>query len=155
MSHQRDSWIRVRYTATGALAALAAAGAVAGSVALAAGSQANGSKDETTTMGVVTKTPAAPLPTNTQGSEPNSGQLFLNAVALLVSNGTITAAEGRTLDAEIQTGGVDSEALAASGFTQQQLQVVQQTLGGVKESIANAVHNSRTGAGTRAKTATP
>lgn len=142
LNEQHGKWTRVRYTVTGALAALAAVGAIAGSVALA-GSPAKVAHAATTTAGAVTKTPTAGLPTTTQGSEasPNSNQPFLSAVAQLVSHGTITAAEGQTLASDVQAGGVDTDALAVSGFTQQQLQAVQQALGSAKESIANGARN--------------
>jgi hypothetical protein len=104
---------RLRYTATGALAALAAVGAIAGTTALAA-------------------SPTSPVQSTTQGPQSVGAQPFLSAIQPLVDNGTITAAEGQTVDQEIQAGTVDESTLASSGFTPTQLQAVQQALSNVK-----------------------
>ncbi|HTT27846.1 MAG TPA: hypothetical protein VMG37_05515 [Solirubrobacteraceae bacterium] len=130
MSDQTSRSVRLRYTATGALAALAAAGAIAGTVALADPSPA-------------AKAPCQPAATSGPGktgaSKPSaSPQPFLNAVQQLVGNGTITAAEGQTLDREIVSGRVDTDTLASAGFTPAQLDAVQQALGNVKQGIAAA-----------------
>jgi hypothetical protein len=116
-------YVRLRYTATGALAALAAAGAIAGTVALADNPP--------------TKTPASPAPSKTGAPPPpGNSQPFLDDVERLVDNGTLTAAQGQVLDGEIEAGQVHTEMLAAAGFTQAQLQAVQQALSATKQSMA-------------------
>jgi hypothetical protein len=127
--NDRDGrYARLRYTATGALATLAVVGAIAGTVALAA-------SPGTKTL----KNPSAPVPSKTHVSQPGSSQPFLTAVQGLVSNGTITAAEGQVLDRGIQAGGIDTQTLASSGFTQAQLQAVERTLRSTKEALAPSV----------------
>jgi hypothetical protein len=122
---------RLRYAATGALAAFAAAGAIAATGAFAAKPS--------------TKAPAAPHKTHAQASSAPGAthgspqQLFLNAVQRLVSAGTITAAQGRTVDHEILAGTFDTDTLASSGFTETQLQAVQQALANTKRALAQTV----------------
>jgi hypothetical protein len=130
VSDQTSRSVRLRYTAAGALAALAAAGAIAGTVALADSPPA-------------AKTACQPAATSGPGkagaSKPSpSPQPFLNAVQQLVGNGTITAAEGQALDREIVSGQVDTQTLTSEGFTAAQLDAVQQALGNVKQGIAAA-----------------
>ena len=116
MNDQGNRLARLRYTAIGALAALAVAGAIAGTAALAAG------------------TTKAPAPGNAQGTN----NPFVIAVQRLVSGGTITPAQAQALDREILTGNIDTQSLAASGFTQSQLQTVQQTLANTKRALVTA-----------------
>jgi hypothetical protein len=66
---------------------------------------------------------------------PVNHQPFLNAIEQLVDNGTITAAEGHVVDGEIVAGRVDTDTLAASGFTPTQLQAVQQALSTAKQAL--------------------
>lgn len=160
MNDQNSRYVRLRYTATGAVAALAAAGAIAGTVALAAntghklrgraaavaGTATNGGETKTPGVGVTSpgqiKTPGtgAPAPGQTKTGTPpppGSSQPFLDAVQQLVDNGTISAAQGQVLDGEIQSGSIDTSTLAADGFSPSQLQAVQQTLATTKESLAS------------------
>ena len=132
MNDQPARYARLRHTATGALAALAAVGAIAGATALAANQHARPRHrgkvaDGTPTTSTPTKTPASPGPSKTEGSQPAaSPQPFLNAVQQLVDNGTITAAQGQAVDAQIQRGYFDSSTL--TGFSQSQIQAVEQAL---------------------------
>jgi hypothetical protein len=81
--------------------------------------------------------------------------LFLDAIQQLVDNGTITAAEGQTVDREIQQGRVDTQTL--SGSTQAQLAAVRQALRNTKrreraldgggEGVINDAGDVRAGAG--------
>ena len=135
---------RLRYTATGALAALVAAGAIAGTVALADSPPANAPTPAAAATGP-TKTapgstaPGCAMPGKTPGSQPSaSPQPFLNAIERLVDNGTITAAEGQAVDREIMSGRVDTDTLASAGFTPAQLQAVQQALASTKGALAAA-----------------
>ena len=118
MNDQEGRYVRLRYTATGALAALAAAGAIAGTVALAAA-------------------PSAKTPSHAAAASP---QPFLNDIHRLVENGTITATEAQAVDREILAGRIDTDSLTSSGFTQAQLVAVQQALGNTKRGLAAAVH---------------
>ena len=140
---------RLRYTAIGALAALAAVGAIAGTAALAAkpsagtGNQAIVAKGAATktppgTNNGATKTPAPPVPGTAHAPQPGSNRPFLTAVQRLVNDGAITPTEGQTVDREIQAGAIDPQTL--SGFTQPQLQAVEQMLENTKRALAQSVH---------------
>jgi hypothetical protein len=142
MKDQQPRYSRLRYTATGALAALAAVGAIAGTVALAANPRTKphpnaGAISAPTTKTPTTKTPTGPAPVKTQTSQPPVNQQpFLTAIQQLVDDGTISATEGQTVEREIQAGRVDTDTLASSGFNQAQLQAVQQALGSAKQALA-------------------
>ena len=140
MSDQHSRSVRLRYTATGALAALVVAGAIAGGVALAAKPPAKPNARAAVASCDATKTPASPAPDKTGAPPPPADpQLFLNAIQRLVDSGTITAAEAQVVDREIQAGRVDTDTLTSSGFTQGQLESVQQALGSTKRALASAV----------------
>jgi len=129
---RNDTHARIRHTATGAVAALVAAGAIAGAVALAAGPNAK-------TQGQAT------VPDKTQAPRPAvDHQPFLNAVQQLVSDGTITAAEGQAVDREVVAGRVDTATLR--GFTPAQLQAVQEALGNAKMAVAASMGRPASGA---------
>jgi hypothetical protein len=117
VNDQNSGYVRLRYTATGALAALVAVGAIAAAIALAASPHAR----------------PAPQPNASQ-------QPFLSDIQRLVDNDTITASEGQVVDREIVAGKVDTDSLTASGFTQTQLQAVQQALTSTKRAIAQNAH---------------
>jgi hypothetical protein len=139
VSEQNSRSARLRYTATGAVAALAVVAAIAGANALAAKPAAKKSHVAAASCAVATKTPASPVPDKSHAPQPGANpQLFLNAIQRLVDNGTITAAQGQTVDREIQQGRVDTQTL--SGFTQAQLAAVQQALGNTKRALAASVH---------------
>jgi hypothetical protein len=136
-------YVRVRQSAIAALAALAAVGALAGAGALASQphryhAAAHGSKAQSASDQVHGKSqPSQPGTVKTRGSQPAPNQQpFLDAVTQLVDNGAITAAQGQVVDDQIQTGRVDTDALVAAGFTQNQADAVQQALGSVKQSMA-------------------
>ena len=137
MNDQNGRYVRLRYTATGALAALIAAGAIAGTVALAAGPSAKTRGHAAVAAGSTTKTRPSGLSIKSQVPPPPvDHQPFLDAIQQLVVNGTITAAEAQVVDREIVDGRVDTDTLAASGFTSAQLDAVQQALGGAKQAVA-------------------
>jgi hypothetical protein len=136
---------RIRHTATGALAALAVVGAIAGTAALAAKPGAKTHRRAAVVNASTTKTapdPYAPTPAGPgktgAAPPPANPQPFLNAIQRIVENGTITAAEGQTVDRQIQTGRVDTDTLASSGFTPTQLQAVQQALSNTKRALGHA-----------------
>jgi hypothetical protein len=135
VSDHDGRYTRLRYTATGALAALAAVGALAGAGALAAKPRAKTHRHAAVANGRA-KTPAPPAPGKTHTPQPGSNQPFLTAVQRLVNAGTISTTEGQTLDREILAGRVDTDTLASSGFTQPQLQAVQQALENTKRALA-------------------
>jgi hypothetical protein len=142
MSDQSSRSARLRYTATGALAALAAVGAIAGTAALAArpSAKAHGHAALASRAVVKSPSPTSPGPGKTGAPPPAvNHQPFLDAIQRLVDNGTITAAQSQVVDDEIQSGRVDTQTLAASGFTQAQLDAVQQALSGVKQTLAASV----------------
>ena len=88
--------------------------------------------------GPTTKTPTSSVPDKTQTPQQAvNHQPFLNVIQQLVDNGTITAAEGQAVDREIQAGRVDTDTL--TGFTQSQLQAVEQALGNAKRALAPGV----------------
>ena len=135
MNDQHGRYTRLRYTATGALAALFAAGAIAGASVLAATPRIKSSGHSTVQSSSPTKMPVAPVPAKTHASQPGSSQPFLTSVQRLVADGTISAAEGQAVDREILAGTVDTQTLASSGLTQTQLQAVQAALANTKRAL--------------------
>jgi len=86
-----------------------------------------------------TKRPMSPASDKTQTPPARVDQQpFLGAIQQLVDDGTISATQGHAVDSEIQTGRIDTHTLASSGFTQAQLQAVQQALGNTKRALAPA-----------------
>jgi hypothetical protein len=140
VNEQHGRFARIRYTATGAVAALAVAGAIAGTAALAARPHAKSRGHAAVANGPAAKTPAIGVPDKTKAPPPPvDHQPFLDAIQQLVDNGAITAAEAQVVDREIVAGRVDTGTLASSGFTAAQLQAVQQALGNAKQALAPAV----------------
>ena len=138
MNEQNGRSVRLRYAATGALAAFAVVGVIAGTSALAAKPPAKPHDAAAVANCVATKTPTSGVPDKTgTPSPPPSPQPFLNAVQRLVDNGTITAAEGQAVDREIVAGRIDPETL--HGFTQPQLQAVNHALMNAKRALASSV----------------
>jgi hypothetical protein len=134
---------RLRYTATGALAALVVVGAIAGTAALAAKPPAHASRHAVVANCNATKAPGSAVPDKTGAPEPRANpQPFLNDIQALVANGTITASEGQTVDREIVAGRIDTDSLLSAGFTQTQLQAVEQALGNTKRGLAAAAHST-------------
>jgi hypothetical protein len=156
VNDQSNRSTRLRYTATGALAALAVVGAIAGTAALAAKPATRPSRHALAAKPAThpsrhalvancdaTKTPAPAVKDKTGAPEPSaSAQPFLDDIQRLVASGTITAAEGQTVDREIQAGRVDTDSLTAAGFTQTQLQAVQRALSSTKAGLAAAAHGT-------------
>jgi hypothetical protein len=141
VNDQSSRSVRLRYTATGALAALALVGAVAGTAALAAKPHAKAPRRAAVAADCsTTKTPSQ-APNKGVAPQPSpSPQVFLNDIQQLVGNGTITAAEAQVVDREIVAGRVDTDSLTASGFTHAQLDAVQQALANTKRGLAAAAH---------------
>jgi hypothetical protein len=134
---------RLRYTATGALAAIVVVGAIAGTAALAAKPPVHAPRHVVMANCDATKTPGSKVPDKTGTPEPPANpQAFLNDIRSLVDNGTITASEGQTVDREIEAGRIDTDSLVSAGFTQAQLQAVQQALGSTKRGLAAAAHGT-------------
>jgi hypothetical protein len=127
---------RLRYTATGALAALAVAGAIAGTVALA-DSPPTAKTPGAPVLNKAQVLKKAPVLNKAQAPRPSaSPEPFVGAIHRLVDDGTITATEGQAVDREILTGRVDPDTLASAGFTAAQLQAVQQALATTKLALA-------------------
>ena len=138
MNDQSGRYTRLRYTAVGALATLAVVGAIAGAAALGAESVAKVPARAARASGRV-KTPTYPAPDKSQTPRPAvNPQPFLDAIQRLVDDGTISATQGQAVDSAIQTGGIDTQTLASSGFTQAQVEAVQQALGRAKRALAPA-----------------
>jgi hypothetical protein len=141
MNDRNGRYARIRYTATGAVAALVIVGVIAGTAALAAKTPTKPHHPVAVPSRVRTKTPALGVPDKTGTPPPPANpQPFLNAVQQLVDNGTITAADGQALDRQIAAGRIDTDTLA--GFTPAQLQAVQQALGTAKRALAASVNRT-------------
>jgi hypothetical protein len=143
VNDQSNRSTRLRYTATGALAALAVVGAIAGTAALAAKPSAHSPRQALVASCNATKAPAPTVKDKTGTPEPPANpQPFLDDVQRLVDNGAITAAEGQVVDREIDAGRIDTDSLTAAGFTPGQLQAVQQALSSTKRGLASAAHGT-------------
>jgi hypothetical protein len=143
MNDQNGRHARIRYTATGALAALAAIGAIAGASALGAKPHKRSHAHATAANNSTTKTPTSPVPGKSHTPQPGASQQpFFNAVEQLVNNGTISATQGQAVDSQVQQGYIDPSTL--TGFTQAQLQAVDQALGNAKRALAPTVGTNRT-----------
>jgi hypothetical protein len=143
VNDQTSRSARLRYTATGALAALAVVGAIAGTAALAAKPAAKASHHAALMASCGTaKTPSAASNKRDAPQPSPNPQPFLNDIQQLVDSGTITPTEAQVVDREIVSGRIDTDSLTASGFTQTQLQAVQQALGNTKRGLASAAHGS-------------
>jgi len=141
VNDQHGRSARLRYTATGALAALAVVGAIAGTAALAAKPSAKTAHHaaRVADRGAAKAPPSAADKSGAPEPKANP-QPFVNDIQQLVSNGTISAMQGQVVDREIRAGRVDTDSLTASGFTPSQLQAVQQALGNTKRGLAAAAH---------------
>jgi hypothetical protein len=76
------------------------------------------------------------------GEPPNGvSPRFLDAIAQLQQAGTISAAQARALDADIQSGSIDPEKLIADGVvTAAQMQTINERLIAIKMSLATQAH---------------
>ncbi|MBV9000465.1 MAG: hypothetical protein JO304_15495 [Solirubrobacterales bacterium] len=128
-----SSTSRWRAPVTGAVAGLVVAAAVVGPSALASGKRAHATDASCTTAAAGAKAP---------GGDPGPGPSpFLDAVAQLKQAGTITDAQARVIDADIQAGSIDPQQLVASGtLTSAQMQAVNDRLVAVKRSLAAAMN---------------
>ena len=143
MNDQSNRSARLRYTATGALAALIVVGAIAGTAALAAKPAAHAPRHALVANCDATKTAAPGVKDKTGAPEPSaSPQPFLDDIQRLVDNSAITAAEAQVVDREIVAGRVDTDSLTAAGFTQAQLGAVEQALDSTKRGLAAAAHGT-------------
>ncbi len=77
-------------------------------------------------------------PTNGNPQAPPSPQPFLAAITQLVANRTITPAQGHVVDSAIQNGAPDPDSLASRGFTESQIQAIEDAVASTKRSLANA-----------------
>jgi hypothetical protein len=142
MNDQNGRHARLRNTATAALAALAALGAIAGATALGAKPDKRSHAHATAANKSTTKTPTSPAPGKSHAPQPGATQQpFFNAVEQLVNNGTISATQGQAVDSQIRQGYIDPSTL--TGFTQAQLQAVEQALGNAKRALAPTVGTNR------------
>lgn len=140
MNAQNARYARLRYTATGAVAALAAAGAIATSGVLAATPANKTRSHAAVASGPAIKAPGSKAPDKTRSRQPAVNQWpFFSAIQQLVDDGTISTTQAQSVDSEIRAGGIDSDLLASGGFTPTQLQAVQQALANAKRGLATAV----------------
>lgn len=134
-AQDRSSGSRWRAPVTGAVAGLAVAAAIVGPSALAS----NGGS-----AGPCRQARASVAHSAAAGSVPSQ---FFAAVAQLVQQGTITQAQARTLDADIQSGSIDSQQLVDQHvLTASQMEAVNQRLMRVKESLASQMQSSSSSA---------
>jgi hypothetical protein len=112
---------------------------IAGTAALAAQPRAKTHGPAAVANGSTTKAPTAPIPGKAETPQPGSGRPFVTAVQRLVTDGTISTAEGQALDRQIRAGMLETQTLASSGFTPTQLQAVEQALANTKRALATAV----------------
>jgi hypothetical protein len=122
-SQSGSSRRRWRAPVIGAVAGLAVAAAIVGQAALA--DTGSGS--------------APPAKTRPAGAPAPDGvpHQFIDAVAQLVQAGTIDAAQGRAVDAQIETGRMDPEQMVSRGvLTAAQMATVNDRLVAVKKSLA-------------------
>lgn len=140
---------RWRAPVTGAVAGLVVAAAIVGPSALAssgnspsrqasrghaASALAGAKRAHATDASCTTSAAGAKAPDPGPGAGP-----FLDAVAQLKQAGTITDAQARVIDADIQAGSIDPQQLVASGtLTSAQMQAVNDRLVAVKRSLAAA-----------------
>lgn len=118
----RQRW---RAPVVGAVAGLAVAAAIVGPAALADSGSGAGSGGR----------PKSGVPA------PGTPHQFLDAVAQLVQAGTINAAQGRALDAQIETGSMDPQKMVSRGVVSAaQMAVVNDRLVAVKRGLAAQVH---------------
>lgn len=136
MNDPHGRYARLRNTATGAVAALAAVGVIAGTAALAAQPPAKTHGHAAVANGSTTKAPTPPIPGKAHTPQPGSDRPFVTAVQRLVNDGTISTTEGQALDRQIRAGMLETQTLASSGFTPTQLQAVEQALANTKRALA-------------------
>jgi len=148
MSSTANRW---RAPVTGAVAGLVVAAAIVGPSALASGGPAAPAPAATNAARAsAAPCSAAQAKARASGSKaaaagPGPGP-FLAAVASLVQAGTIDASQAHVLDADIQAGSIDPDQLVASGtLTSAQMQAVSDRLAAVKQGLASASQDSRTG----------
>jgi hypothetical protein len=126
-AHEGSSRRRWRAPVIGAVAGLAVAAAIVGPAALA--DNGGGSRPP-----AKTKPAGSPAP----GGVPHQ---FIDAVAQLVQAGTIDAAQGRAVDAQIETGRMDPEQMVSRGvLTAAQMATVNDRLIAVKKGLASQAH---------------
>ncbi len=77
-------------------------------------------------------------PTDGNPQAPPSPQPFYAAITQLVANRTITPDQGHVADRAIQDDTFDPDSLASTGFTESQIQAIEDTLASTKRSLANA-----------------
>jgi hypothetical protein len=143
VNDQNNRSARLRYAAAGALATLVAVGAIAGTAALAAKPSAHSQTHALAASCNATKTSAPYMKDKTGTPEPPANpQPFLDDIQRLVNRGAITATEAQLVEGEIAAGRVDTDSLAAAGFTPAQLQAVQQALSSTKRGLASAAHGA-------------
>lgn len=134
---------RWRAPVTGAIAGLVVAAGVVGQAALAD----NGGNAGTPAQAKAAKARAAGAPDVAKPvGQPAPGGVphqFQDAVAQLVQAGTISAAQGRAVDAQIETGRMDPQQMVSRGvLTASQMAAVNDRLIAVKKSLATQAHAS-------------
>jgi hypothetical protein len=137
---------RLRYSATGALAALAAVGAIM--VSGAFGASRHGHHHATAANAPRSKTPTSPSPAKRHVSQPGSDQPFLNAIQQLVADGTITSSDAQMIDRQIRAGRIDTDTL--TGLSQSQVQAVEGALDNAKRALAPSLPGQHRGTKTAA-----
>lgn len=125
----RSARQRWRAPVIGAMAGLAVAAAIVGPAAFADSGSGGGGATSTGATAHAVKHHGTPPP----NSAPHQ---FTDAVAQLVQAGTITAAQGRAVDAQIETGSMDPDQMVARGvLSASQMAAVNDRLVAVKKSL--------------------
>ncbi len=131
---------RWRAPAIGAVTGLVAAAAIVVPSAIAAGGQNAGQ----CVAGKSARAAASSSAGAGKASAPAPGGVphqFLDVIAQLEQAGTISAAQARTLDADIESGSIDPQTLVADGVvTASQMKAVNDRLIAVKMSLAAQAH---------------
>jgi len=138
---------RWRAPVIGAVAGLAVAGAIVGPAALA-DNGGGGAAARAKAAGAPPAT-GAPYGVKQRGTPAPGGvpHQFTDAIAQLVQAGTITAAQGRALDAQIESGSMDPQQMVARGVVSaSQMAAVNDRLISIKKSLASQAQSGAAGA---------
>jgi hypothetical protein len=143
----RSSRRQWRAPVIGAVTGLAVAAAIVVPSAIAAGGQGSGScaAAKSTRAGAASGTPAGKPAPPPPDSVPHQ---FLDVIAQLQQDGTISAAQAHTLAAAVASGSIDPEKMVADHVvTAAQMNAVSDRLKAVKESLASQMQSSSSESG--------
>lgn len=129
---------RWRAPVIGAVTGLIVAAAIVVPSAIAAGGSNSGPCIAGKSARAAASSDAGKAPPPAPGTVPHQ---FLDVIAQLEQAGTISAAQARTLDADIESGSIDPQKVVADGvLTASQMKTVNDRLIAVKMSLAAQAH---------------